>query len=108
VLRVTTLKAAGQKVMRLIDYYAALAEDQQRRDGLARGPVDYYVDPDEPPGRWWGSGCSAVSLEGEVEPDQLRRMLGARHPHSGELLGRSFGDASGRGFDATFSAAKSV
>ena len=107
-LRVTTLKAAGPKVARLIDYYVGLAEDQQRRDGLARGPVDYYVDPDEPPGRWWGSGCQAVGLEGEVVPDQLRRMLDARHPHAGQVLGRSFGDASARGFDATFSAPKSV
>jgi conjugative relaxase-like TrwC/TraI family protein len=108
VLRVTTLKAAGPKVARLIDYYAGLAEDQQRHDGLARGSVDYYVDPDEPPGRWWGSGCNAVGLEDEVEPDQLRRMLDARHPHAGQVLGRSFGDASARGFDATFSAPKSV
>jgi conjugative relaxase-like TrwC/TraI family protein len=108
VLRVTTLKAAGPKVARLIDYYVGLAEDQQRRDGLARGPVDYYVDPDEPPGRWWGSGCNAVGLEGEVEPDQLRRMLDARHPHADQVLGRSFGDSSARGFDATFSAPKSV
>jgi conjugative relaxase-like TrwC/TraI family protein len=104
VLRVMTLRAAGPKVARLIDYYVRLAEDQQRR-GLARGPVDYYVDPDEPPGRWWGSGCDA---EGEVEPDQLSRMLEARHPHAGQVLGRSFGDASARGFDATFSAPNSV
>jgi conjugative relaxase-like TrwC/TraI family protein len=108
VLRVTTLKAAGPKVARLIDYYVGLAEDQHRRDGLARGPVDYYFDPDEPPGRWWGSGCDAVGLGGEVEPGQLRRMLDARHPHAGRVLGRSFGDASARGFDATFSAPKSV
>lgn len=108
VLRVTTLKAAGPRVARLIDYYAGLAEDQQRRDGLARGPVDYYVDPDEPPGRWWGSGCDAVGLEGEVEPGQLRRILDARHPHIGQVLGRPFGDVSARGFDATFSAPKSV
>jgi conjugative relaxase-like TrwC/TraI family protein len=108
VLRVTTLKAAGPKVAPLIDYYAGLAEDQQRRDGLARGPVDYYVDPEEPPGRWWGSGCNTVGLQGEVEPDQLRRMFNARHPHAGQVLGRSFGDVSARGFDATFSAPKSV
>jgi conjugative relaxase-like TrwC/TraI family protein len=107
-LRVTTLRAAGTAVANLIDYYAGLAEDQQRRDGHSRGPVDYYLDPDEPPGRWWGTGSPAVGLEGEVEADQLRLMLEARHPSTGRVLGRGFGDKSARGFDATFSASKSV
>ena len=107
-LRVTTLRAAGTAVANMIDYYAGLAEDQQRRDGTSRGPVDYYLDPDEPPGRWWGGGCHAVGLAGEVEADQLRTMLEARHPGTGRKLGRGFGDRSARGFDATFSAAKSV
>lgn len=107
-LRVTTLKADGTAVTDLIDYYAGLAEDQQRRDGRSRGPVDYYLDPDEPPGQWWGEGCPAVGLAGEVDADQLRRMLEARHPGTGCKVGRGFGDSSARGFDATFSAAKSV
>src|SRR5688500_13983872 len=39
VMRVTTLKASsGDELGRLLDYYAGLAEDQQRRDGGARGP----------------------------------------------------------------------
>jgi conjugative relaxase-like TrwC/TraI family protein len=105
---VTTLKPAGTAVASTIDYYAGLAEDQQRRDGRSRGPVDYYLDPDEPPGRWWGEGCAAVGLAGEVESDQLRNMLNARHPGTGRKLGRGFGTKSARGFDATFSAAKSV
>lgn len=49
-LRVTTLKAAGPAVVELIDYYAGLAEDQQRRDGRSRGPADYYLDPTSRPG----------------------------------------------------------
>src|SRR5689334_18920935 len=104
VLRVTTLKPRGSDVANVIDYYAGLAEDQQCRDGRSRGPVDYYLDPDEPPGRWWGSGLEAVGLEGEVEAEQLRAMLDARDPGSGRPLGRGFGIASARGFDATFSA----
>ncbi len=47
-LRVTTLKGAGSGLVALTDYYAGLAEDQQRRDGRSRGPVDYYLNPDEP------------------------------------------------------------
>jgi conjugative relaxase-like TrwC/TraI family protein len=108
VLRVITLKAAGSSVGNLIDYYAGLAEDQQCRDGRSRGPVDYYLDPDEPPGRWWGSGCEGIGLDGEVRADELRLMLEGRHPGTALALGRPFGDRSARGFDATFSAPKSV
>jgi conjugative relaxase-like TrwC/TraI family protein len=108
VLRVTTLKPVGTDVANVIGYYAGLAEDQQRRDGVSRGPVDYYLDPDEPPGRWWGSGLQAVGLAGEVKTEQLRAMLDARHPKTGRPLGRGFGISSARGFDATFSAPKSV
>ena len=93
----------------LIDYYAGLARDQLRRDGVGRGPVDYYLDPDEPPGRWWGSGCAAVGLDGEVVPRAAAGDAGgpsSRPPAA--TLGRRFGDRSARGFDATFSAPKSV
>jgi conjugative relaxase-like TrwC/TraI family protein len=107
-MRAVTLKAAGDAVAQLIGYYASLARDQQRRDGVARGPVDYYLDPAEPPGRWWGSGCAAVGVDGEVLPEQLQALLEGRHPATGATLGRRFGDRSARGFDATFSAAKSV
>jgi conjugative relaxase-like TrwC/TraI family protein len=107
-MRAVTLKAAGDAVAQLIGYYAGLARDQLGRDGVARGPVDYYLDPAEPPGRWWGSGCPAVGLDGEVLPEQLQALLEGRHPATGASLGRRFGDRSARGFDATFSAAKSV
>jgi conjugative relaxase-like TrwC/TraI family protein len=107
-MRAVTLKAAGDAVAQLIGYYTGLAHDQLRRDGVVRGPVDYYLDPGEPAGRWWGSGCAAVGLAGEVLPEQLHALLEGRHPATGAVLGRRFGDRSARGFDATFSATKSV
>jgi conjugative relaxase-like TrwC/TraI family protein len=70
--------------------------------------VDYYLDPDERPGRWCGSGTPALGLDGEVTLNELRALLDGRHPVTGAKLGRGFGDASARGFDATFSAPKSV
>ena len=70
--------------------------------------MDYYLDPDEPPGRWWGNGRHDLGLDGTVTGDELRSVLEGRHPRSGVRLGRSFGDKSARGFDATFSAPKSV
>ncbi len=67
--------------------------------------MDYYL---EPPGRWWGDGCAALGLAGSVDGADLRSLLEASDPRSGERLGRRFGDVSARGFDATFSAPKSV
>ena len=107
-MRAVTLKAAAAGVAQLVAYYEGLARDQLDRDGPGRGPVDYYLDPDEPPGRWCGFGCREVGLQGEVQPEQLRALLEGRHPATGEVLGRRFGDSSARAFDATFSAAKSV
>jgi conjugative relaxase-like TrwC/TraI family protein len=107
VMRVTTLKVPAAKVGRLLAYYAGLAEDPER-PGPARGPVDYYLDPDEPPGRWWGDGCAALGLAGPVDGADLRSLLEAEDPRTGDRLGRRFGNASARGFDATFSAPKSV
>lgn len=103
----TTLKAAGERLAGLVEYYAGLAE-RTDLDTPSRGPVDYYLDPDEPPGRWWGAGAAAIGLRGEVDPGQLRRMLEARHPIKGSPVGRGFVDRSARAFDATFSAPKSV
>jgi conjugative relaxase-like TrwC/TraI family protein len=108
VMRCTTLKAAGGQVEGLLAYYAGLAEDRSRPCRSGRGPVDYYLDPDEPAGRWWGSGRVALGLGGEVEGEELRALLEGRHPGTGAKLGRGFGAASARGFDATFSAPKSV
>ncbi len=107
-MRATTLKVSPAALGGLIAYYAGLATDQARRDGIARGPIDYYLDPAEPPGRWWGRGCAALGLGTEVRAAQLEALLVARHPSTGARLGRGFGTKSARAFDATFSAPKSV
>lgn len=53
VVRVATLKATAAKLPGLLAYYAGLAEDRDRPpEAPGRGPVDYYLGPDEPPGRW--------------------------------------------------------
>ena len=107
VMRVTTLKASSDRLPGLLAYYAGFAEDRER-SGLGRGPVDYYLDPEEPSGRWWGRGCEALGLGGPVSGADMRAVLEAQHSETGRRLGRRFGDASARGFDATFSAPKSV
>jgi len=107
-MRVTTIKAGAHGVRAMVDYYAGLAADQARRGGVSRGPVDYYLDPAEPPGRWWGAGREALGLGTEVAPDELEDLLLASHPVTGAGLGRGYGADSARAFDACFSASKSV
>lgn len=104
-MRATTLKAARGGVTAIVRYL-----DGPERSPLARSgdAVGYYDDPEEPPGLWWGSGCPAVGLAGEVQAEQLEHMLDARHPHTGRKLGRGYGVKSARAYDATFSPPKSV
>jgi conjugative relaxase-like TrwC/TraI family protein len=105
-MRCTTLKAAADRLPGLLAYYARMADAGARP--TRPGPVDYYLEAGEPPGRWWGSGRDVLGLEGEVEGAELRTLLEGRHPVGGRPLGRAFGDRSARAFDATFSAPKSV
>jgi conjugative relaxase-like TrwC/TraI family protein len=73
--------------------------------------------PGEVPGVWSGSQAAGLGLHGTVSGDALELLLQGRDSLSGSLLGRELVDryrADGRlvravaGFDATFSAPKSV
>ena len=68
----------------------------------------YYLDAGEPPGRWFGRGAAQLGLDGQVEDEAFLAVMAGQHPTTGVRLGRRFGDSSVRGFDATFSAPKSV
>ncbi len=77
----------------------------------------YLVAPGEQPGVWSGEQATALGLTGRVTPDELQALLEGRDPTSGMSLGNLLVDrtlADGRviravaGFDATFSAPKSV
>ena len=70
--------------------------------------------PGEVPGVWAGRQAAGLGLSGEVDAASLQALLEGRDPHSGTPLGRALTDSpDGRvravaGFDATFSAPKSV
>ena len=68
----------------------------------------YYLDGGEPPGRWFGRGAAELGLDGVVDDEAFLAVMAGLHPTTGERLGRRFGETSVRGFDATFSAPKSV
>ena len=89
-VRVTTLKGAGAG-----RYYTE------------RLP-SYYLDDDEPPGRWWGRGADRLGLQGQIDPEAFLAVMAGEDPRTGQNLGRRYGEESVRGYDATFSAPKSV
>lgn len=72
--------------------------------GLGR----YYLDDGEPAGQWWGSAAASLALQGALEPDAFLAVMAGLDPATGQRLGRRYGEASVRGYDATFSAPKSV
>jgi conjugative relaxase-like TrwC/TraI family protein len=68
----------------------------------------YYLDGGDPPGRWWGRGAAELGLAGHVGSDAFLAVMAGRDPATAADLGRRYGETSVRGFDATFSAPKSV
>jgi conjugative relaxase-like TrwC/TraI family protein len=88
----------------------------------AGAAVDYYTHylteaPGEVPGRWYGHQAAGFGLAGDVAAGELLAVLEGRDPRSGTPLGRALVDrqlANGTvvkavaGFDATFSAPKSL
>src|SRR4051794_28646475 len=61
---------------------------------VALGREGYYAGEGERPGRWVGSGADALQLDGEVEDDQVVRLMSGEDPKTGDLLGRPLEDGS--------------
>jgi conjugative relaxase-like TrwC/TraI family protein len=90
------------------DYYLEQADGPTTRTrAVASGIEDYYLGGPEPAGEWIGDGAELLGLRGEVDGDELHRVLAGEHPASGLALGRWAGSRV-PGFDLTFSAPKSV
>ena len=75
---------------------------------VAKGREDYYAGKGEAPGRWVGEGARALGLSGELDREQLKRLMDGQHPASGEQLAVRGPRASTAALDLTFSAPKSV
>jgi conjugative relaxase-like TrwC/TraI family protein len=87
-----------------------LAHGQQQYylDTVAKGAEEYYTGAKEAPGEWQGAAATRLGLAGEVDADALSAVLGHRHPATGEPLSNGRSHPQVAGFDATFSAPKSV
>ncbi len=75
-------------------------------DAVARGVEDYYLGAGEAPGRWVGSATSEFNLAGTVAADDLHAVLSGVDPQTGRHVAAA--NRKVPGFDATFSAPKSV
>ena len=100
IVRVTTLGAAdgdaagaATAVVKYLDGRAPAAggstpgalPNLPPSDGT-KGIVGYYADSVEGPGRWLGRGITGMRLDGQVDPEQFRRVLLGQHAVTGEQL----------------------
>ena len=77
-------------------------------EAVAHSRVDYYAGRGEAPGVWLGHGAERLGLNGEVQRDDLVRVLEGRDPRTCEELGRHHARQRNVAFDVTFSMPKSV
>ena len=86
----------------------APGQQQYYLDTVAKGAEEYYTGAKEAPGEWHGAASIRLGLHGEVDADALGAVLAHDHPGTGEHLTRGRSHPQVAGFDATFSAPKSV
>ena len=86
----------------------APGQQQYYLDTVAKGAEEYYTGAKEAPGEWHGAASIRLGLHGEVDADALGAILAHDHPGTGEHLTRGRSHPEVAGFDATFSAPKSV
>ena len=84
VMRATTLSPAGPGLRTSPATTPGWRRTSSVGTGASRGPIDYYLDPNEPPGRWWGEGCRAARAgRARSGPSSWPRCFQARHPGEG-------------------------
>ncbi len=86
----------------------APGQQQYYLDTVAKGAEEYYTGAKEAPGEWHGAAAARLGLHGEVDAAALGAVLGHDHPDTGERLTLGHSHPEVAGFDATFSAPKSV
>jgi Ti-type conjugative transfer relaxase TraA len=91
-----SVKSLGTADSGIAGYYEHLAVD------------DYYDAGAEPPGQWQGRLAGVLGLVGEVQAGQLRQLFEGFDPATGRALAGNAGEQHKAGWDATFSAPKSV
>ena len=92
------------------------------REEFANAKENYYTEGERVRGEWQGQLAARWGLQGDVQEQQFARLAEGQHPETGEQLvrhqtAREYVNANGEtvrtmehraGWDATFSAPKSV
>lgn len=93
-------KAAG--------YFEGMAKEDSEIDEATRA-LKYFSEIGEPPGRWVSGSGHFGHLAGDVvQAGELEQLLHGGHPGTGEVLVPGANGFHQPGWDATFSAPKSV
>lgn len=83
-------------------------QERYYTEAVAAGREDYYLGKGEAPGRWVGRGLDDLALSGQVDAETLGALLRGVDPATGAQLGQHREGGRVAGWDATFSAPKSV
>jgi conjugative relaxase-like TrwC/TraI family protein len=86
---------------------AAGREDYYTRE-IADDHEAYLSGHGESPGRWYGAGAATLGQSGEASTEAFRRIFQARHPDTGQLLGRPHPRNGLPAYDVVFRPVKSV
>lgn len=78
------------------------------QEAVTASPADYYAGRGEAAGIWRGQAAAELGLAGPVQREDFVRILGGRHPVTGDELGRHHATRKNVAFDVTFSLPKSV
>src|SRR6516165_8704066 len=101
---------------------SASQAETYHREEFANAQGNYYSEGESIKGEWHGKLAEQWGLHGEIDQEQFARLANGQHPTTGEQLvrhatAREYVDARGEtvktmehraGWDATFSAPKSV
>jgi conjugative relaxase-like TrwC/TraI family protein len=75
----------GRAAIQVVRYVESKIQAARRIEPDRAGGVEaYYADSVEGPGWWLGSGTSGLGLAGQVQTEQLRRVLLGEHPGTGD------------------------
>lgn len=83
----STDRDPGRAAIQVVRYVESKIQAARRVDPDRTREVEaYYADSVEGPGRWIGTGSTRLGLSGEVQAEQLHRVLLGQHPSTGKPL----------------------
>ncbi len=92
------LRQFARRVLRVVINVGTLHDPDYHLKEVTHDSVAYYLREGEAPGRWAGTGATAMGLRGEVTSGPIHDLFDGKHPNTGEYLIPSKG-SNGRARD---------